>query len=377
MSNVLDLGTLDPRLHGLVRPADSRVTSGLCRAIAERYQVDPLLIRLAAIGLTLAGGLGLVAYAWGTVLTPRGNGEPPLRRLLPVFEDWSRTTQLAVVVLTMVVTVGLHGLRGSIPWGPVIIVGVIALLVRRRRAAAAHPDPRAWAPPTALGGSVEESLAAWRARMAAHGAAPVVPDQHLPEVDLYAPAPAPRPRSVPPERAPRSWWGAFAVVAIGAAAAGTPVLTRLTPNLLWAATAGTLAMGVALVGWALLVRSRRIPGAVLALALAAAAGTAGLASWAAEGPSPQASTAAHTTYWVVGDSNGVVDLREVPDDRPSTVRIVAKLAEVRVLLPGTPEHVTTSTRLGEVSGLDSGNRPIPLTLTVEANLAHVILQETP
>ena len=74
MAPELDLAWLDPSLRGLTRRDASGLGSGLCRAIAERIGVDPVLVRVALIVLILSGGLGIGLYAWGTVLTRGPSG---------------------------------------------------------------------------------------------------------------------------------------------------------------------------------------------------------------------------------------------------------------------------------------------------------------
>jgi phage shock protein PspC (stress-responsive transcriptional regulator) len=61
------------------RPWDGRLVAGVCAGLADRFDIDPTLIRLALLLLLFAHGLGLVAYAglW-LVLPPPGGGGRPL-----------------------------------------------------------------------------------------------------------------------------------------------------------------------------------------------------------------------------------------------------------------------------------------------------------
>lgn len=45
------------------RPESGRIVGGVCAGIAQRYDLDPTLIRLAFLLLVFARGLGIVAYA--------------------------------------------------------------------------------------------------------------------------------------------------------------------------------------------------------------------------------------------------------------------------------------------------------------------------
>lgn len=46
----------------LVRSNDNRMLFGVCGGIAEYLNVDPVIIRLVAVLLTLWNGVGLLAY---------------------------------------------------------------------------------------------------------------------------------------------------------------------------------------------------------------------------------------------------------------------------------------------------------------------------
>lgn len=44
---------------------------GVCAGIANYFNIDPTLIRLAWVIFTLAGGCGLVAYIIAAIIMPR------------------------------------------------------------------------------------------------------------------------------------------------------------------------------------------------------------------------------------------------------------------------------------------------------------------
>ncbi|MCC6964496.1 MAG: PspC domain-containing protein [candidate division Zixibacteria bacterium] len=78
----------------LYRSTQSRVIAGVCGGIGEYFDIDPVLIRIGAVILTFAHGIGLIAYvvAWiampklrpETVVEPQPKPEPsPLRKYLP------------------------------------------------------------------------------------------------------------------------------------------------------------------------------------------------------------------------------------------------------------------------------------------------------
>ena len=99
MNELVDLGALHPQLAHLDRPADG-FTPGFCRAIGSRFGIDPLLIRILFILASALSGVGVIAYAWGILLTPRAGRQALIHRLLPVFTSWSLRTQWTVIVLS-------------------------------------------------------------------------------------------------------------------------------------------------------------------------------------------------------------------------------------------------------------------------------------
>jgi signal transduction histidine kinase/phage shock protein PspC (stress-responsive transcriptional regulator) len=56
---------------------------GVCAGIAQRYGVDPALVRLAFVVATAAGGFGIALYALGWLVVPAGEGVGGARRRLP------------------------------------------------------------------------------------------------------------------------------------------------------------------------------------------------------------------------------------------------------------------------------------------------------
>jgi len=60
----------------LYRTEEDRILGGVCGGIAEKYDLDPSLVRLATVLLFLAGGVPLVLYlaAW-IVIPPKSEVE--------------------------------------------------------------------------------------------------------------------------------------------------------------------------------------------------------------------------------------------------------------------------------------------------------------
>jgi signal transduction histidine kinase/phage shock protein PspC (stress-responsive transcriptional regulator) len=72
-----------PRLPGLptglARRPDERVVAGVCAGVAGWLGVDPLVVRLAAVILTLANGVGVLAYVVAWVVLPEAPPAPAAR----------------------------------------------------------------------------------------------------------------------------------------------------------------------------------------------------------------------------------------------------------------------------------------------------------
>ncbi len=215
------------RLRGLGvhRDTGRRWFGGVCAGIAGRFGVDPLLIRAAAIALTIAGGVGIPIYLVLWLLLPDQHGAILAERALRHGDAWA--TVLAV--LTAVVVVG--GLlsigAGGDPWGGswwlLVPVGLVVWVLATRSRAPAPPGP--WAsqtappPPPPPGGtpmSAPPSSYAAPAAPAApygqapygqapHGQAPYGPAAHPqgPYGGTPVPPVPPRPIAPPPPPAPR------------------------------------------------------------------------------------------------------------------------------------------------------------------------------
>ncbi|MGV8846566.1 PspC domain-containing protein [Tessaracoccus sp.] len=343
MPELVHPSQLDSRLVGLQRPPRSGFTAGLCRALAERWGVDPLIVRLAAIALTLAGGVGIGLYAWGWMLTPRVGGQPPILRLFPAFSRWTTTTQTIIIAASLLAVLLSGSSKTGVALGPVLVVAVLvwALSRKRGRASGVSSTPSPAAPYTGVVGVTTqadgESVEAWRARLGNHAGSP------LPTVDLYAPEPAPSQAPVPASRAPQrtSWGAAAAVVLLTGLAGAVPLMLGMQPALLWGCVAAGGTAGVSLLLWSMVSRRRRMPGALLILALVGAVGSGLLAvnhSAAVTVPLEQASNAV-AQYSFVGEVDGQLDLTGIPADEAATVTIDATASVVHVRLAAAPRSV--------------------------------------
>ena len=63
------------RSSGYSRDTDGRWFGGVCTGLAQRFGVDPVLIRAAAVVLAFLGGIGLTAYVILWLLLPDRRGD--------------------------------------------------------------------------------------------------------------------------------------------------------------------------------------------------------------------------------------------------------------------------------------------------------------
>lgn len=66
----------------LMRSRDHRVIAGVCGGIAEYFEIDPTIVRIAAAALVLTSGAGLLAYLFGWLVLPDETGNTGLDDVL-------------------------------------------------------------------------------------------------------------------------------------------------------------------------------------------------------------------------------------------------------------------------------------------------------
>lgn len=57
-------------MNKLYRSKSNRIIAGVCGGLGEYFKVDPTLIRLLWVLLSLSGGAGVVAYIIAWVIIP-------------------------------------------------------------------------------------------------------------------------------------------------------------------------------------------------------------------------------------------------------------------------------------------------------------------
>ncbi|WP_067129844.1 ATP-binding protein [Microtetraspora malaysiensis] len=109
----------------LVRPASGRVVAGVAQGAAAQLRLDPVVLRLGFLLLTVVNGLGVVAYAALWMFTPKeeAKGPEPAR-------DWG---QFAAYGVLWVAVAGFGWITGAFDGGigtwPIAAGGIGALIL--------------------------------------------------------------------------------------------------------------------------------------------------------------------------------------------------------------------------------------------------------
>lgn len=136
----------------LRRRIDDRVLGGVAGGLGDYFNVDPLLIRIAFVGLMIFGGAGLVLYVVGWLLIPASGeemstAEGALRRL-GLTSQRLAWIALAFVAFVLVIPMGISLNDPGIFFGPLslnpytiwaVAIIVVGIVVLRRREPSAHP----------------------------------------------------------------------------------------------------------------------------------------------------------------------------------------------------------------------------------------------
>jgi len=126
---------LSYRLRALRRSRNDRVVAGVSGGVARGLGIDPLLLRVLVVVLTLFGGAGVVLYALGWLLLPVDDGEPSLATQLTDRGSRRGSTRTVLLALLLAVAVAFGVLSAFQRWdGPLLlslaVVGFVVYLVR-------------------------------------------------------------------------------------------------------------------------------------------------------------------------------------------------------------------------------------------------------
>ncbi len=123
----------------LRRVTDDRLLGGVAGALSRRTGVDPTIVRVALVLVSLSGGVGVVAYVLGWLFIPReGEHEPIAQRAL---RD-RLTIGLAATVVPLVIAVELIGSAVGASWltsfAWTLLVGAAGIVLVWRNASASE-----------------------------------------------------------------------------------------------------------------------------------------------------------------------------------------------------------------------------------------------
>lgn len=120
----------------VTRSRRDRVVGGVCGGLGRYLNVDPVLLRVAAVALALSGGLGVLAYVVAWIVIPEETGPEPDGPTGAVNRHG-----VALVVGTSLVALGaLLLVREVVPWfsgaifWPIVVVAIgLAVVASARR----------------------------------------------------------------------------------------------------------------------------------------------------------------------------------------------------------------------------------------------------
>jgi len=119
------------RTRRLLRSRRDRVIGGVCGGLGRYLNVDPVLLRIAAVALALSGGVGVLAYLVAWVLIPEDTGVEPE----PIGPRSNRHATALVVGAALIALGALLLVRDVVPWfnaayfWPLVVVGVGLLVL--------------------------------------------------------------------------------------------------------------------------------------------------------------------------------------------------------------------------------------------------------
>lgn len=122
------------------RSATDRKLGGVAGGLGRAWRIDPILIRVAFVVLTLFGGSGVLLYCAGW-LTMRGDGDEV--SAIEALAGRGRSSVSPVLTIVLIV-VGLASMGSIFSWGipfwPVVVGAIVLVIVLRHR----HPCPGSW-----------------------------------------------------------------------------------------------------------------------------------------------------------------------------------------------------------------------------------------
>jgi phage shock protein PspC (stress-responsive transcriptional regulator) len=385
------------------RPRDDRQVAGVAAAIARRYDIDPVLVRVGFV-VAAFSGIGAALYIAGWILLPDEPADPsaPAQR--------SRPRGILLVGLGIAAAISLGSLFGDGPdwFFPLIAVAVLLFLLHRSRGdRGKHPATPGAEAPTVAGaapaGAASENEQATEV---------IAPAPTPPAWDPLGAAPfawdLPEPSPAPPEPPKRRLPVTPVTLGLALIAGGLTTVVMLLagtltlPNVpvLFGVVLAVLGAGL-VVGSFLRAGRGLIPFALVLSALTWALVAAPLDRWEGQGfgelrTAPATVAALRPSYTLTAGEIDLdlrnLDLATPPGGNAEPVRTKVSLGagDVRVIVPANADvTLTADVGLGEARfGAESGDRiqvtddlgadgvrsGRPLVLDIEAGAGDVEVQ---
>jgi signal transduction histidine kinase len=125
----------------LRRDADGAVLAGVAAGLARRLGVDPLIVRVAFVAASAAGGFGLALYLLGWAVMPGRDGErAPIERIAGRRETWLVVAGMVLLALAALLLLRAWGIwfSDAIVW-PVILAAAGGALIWRQSQEGSDP----------------------------------------------------------------------------------------------------------------------------------------------------------------------------------------------------------------------------------------------
>jgi len=115
------------------RSTNDRKVAGVAGGLGRAFGVDPVLIRVGFVILTIFGGFGLLLYVLGWLLLPADGDQVSAAESL-LGRGRSSTPPAVAVGLTIVAVFSMFSMFSwGLPFWPLTIIGVVAILIARKR----------------------------------------------------------------------------------------------------------------------------------------------------------------------------------------------------------------------------------------------------
>ncbi|MEO5651902.1 MAG: PspC domain-containing protein [Marmoricola sp.] len=368
----------------LRRTTTDRYVAGVAGGLGRHFDIDPTVIRVALVVLTLFGGAGVLIYAAVWALVPEDGRE---RAAVDVRGDWLRALLIiaAVIALSMVFGTPFFGGGWGVPL-PLLVIGLVAVAIyatRNQRQQAGRP-PAPWGAATTSAAARPPEGTAMTITDPPSGPTgypttgyPTTGSAYADQPPAWMPPAAPA--YLPPPRPRRTgvvlFWPTLALIAIALGSLGIYDISNYVVGSAYPALALTIT------GWMLLVGAfRGRPGGLIALGIA---GSLALVITSIVAVATNGSTSSDTvrfiplsaasvqTDYTLGAGSLEIDLTRLPKAQALAGKVITvdvNAGEIRVLVPeGVDVHVAAEVRF--VGSIDiNGDRHEGVDQSVSATL---------